>query len=79
MDSTVQEETPSIVIDDESYEIESLSDKAKELLSLHQEAQQEMLSARRKALVAEVAVNSFVQMISAAVKEEESPPDAADA
>lgn len=78
MDSIAQEETPSIVVDDQSYEIESLSDKAKELLSLHQEAQQKMLEARRKAVIAEIAVSGLVQMISSAVKED-SPPDASDA
>ena len=78
MDSIAQEETPSIVVDDQSYEIESLSDKAKELLSLHQEAQQKMLEARRKAVIAEIAVTGLVQMISSAVKED-SPPDASDA
>lgn len=78
MDSVAQEETPSIVVDDQSYEIESLSDKAKELLSLHQEAQQKMLEARRKAVIAEIAVSGLVQMISSAVKED-SPPDASDA
>ena len=78
MDSIAQEETPSIVVDDQSYEIESLSDKAKELLSLHQEAQQKMLEARRKAVIAEIAVSGPVQMISSAVKED-SPPDASDA
>lgn len=78
MEATAQEESPSIVVDDQSYEIESLSDKTKELLSLHQEAQQKMLEARRKAVIAEVAVNGLVQMISAAVKEEEQPENAVD-
>lgn len=78
MEATAQEESPSIVVDDQSYEIESLSDKTKELLSLHQEAQQKMLEARRKAVIAEVAVSGLVQMISAAVKEEEQPENAVD-
>ena len=65
-----QDGKPTITIDDVSYEIESLTDKSKELLALHQEAQQDMLAARRKATISEVAVQSLANMVSASVKEE---------
>ena len=65
-----QDGKPTITIDDASYEIESLTDKSKELLALHQEAQQDMLAARRKATISEVAVQSLANMVSASVKEE---------
>ncbi len=67
---------PTITVDDETYEIDSLPDNVKELLGLHQEAQDRMLKARREAAIAEVAVNGFVQMISASVKEQAQTEDA---
>jgi len=65
-----QDGKPTITIDDVNYEIESLTDKTKEILALHQEAQQDMLAARRKATISEVAVQSLANMVSASVKEE---------
>ena len=65
-----QDGKPTITIDNVNYEIESLTDKTKELLALHQEAQQDMLAARRKATISEVAVQSLANMVSASVKEE---------
>lgn len=71
----VQDEKPSITIDDVSYEIESLADKSKELLGLHQEAQNDMLAARRKATIAEVAVAALANMVAASVKEDPASDD----
>ena len=65
-----QDGKPTITIDNVNYEIESLTDKTKEILALHQEAQQDMLAARRKATISEVAVQSLANMVSASVKEE---------
>jgi len=65
-----QDGKPTITIDDVNYEIESLTDKTKEILALHQEAQQDMLAARRKATISEVAVQSLANMVAASVKEE---------
>jgi hypothetical protein len=62
--------TPTITLDDETYEIESLSDKSKELLGLYQQAQNDMVRIRREAAIAEVAVNSLVQMVAQSIKEE---------
>ena len=66
-----QEEKPVIIIDVVSYEIDALTDKTKEILGLHQEAQQDMLAARRKATIAEVAVSQLASMVSASIKEED--------
>mgnify|MGYP000279269352 FL=1 len=66
-----QDGKPTLTIDDVSYEIDALTDKTKEILGLHQEAQQDMLSARRKAVIAEVAVSQLASMVSASIKEED--------
>ena len=66
-----QDGKPTLTIDDVSYEIDALTDKTKEILGLHQEAKQDMLSARRKAVIAEVAVSQLASMVSASIKEED--------
>jgi hypothetical protein len=65
------EQEATIIVDDVSYPISTLSESTKELLSLHAEATQEMLKARRAAAIQEISVKSLATMISASVKEGE--------
>ena len=69
-----QEGNPTITVDDLEYDIASLPDEVKELLTLHQQAQGAMLNARRESLIQEIAVNNIASSISARLKalEEES-------
>ncbi|MAO23262.1 MAG: hypothetical protein CMJ25_21120 [Phycisphaerae bacterium] len=71
-----QEGTPTITVDDKQYDIEGLPDEVKELLTLHQQAQAAMLTARRESLIQEVAVNGLVSSISARLKALEEESDA---
>tara|TARA_R100000322_G_scaffold165166_1_gene130243 strand:+ start:349 stop:612 length:264 start_codon:yes stop_codon:yes gene_type:complete len=69
--------SPTITLDDTTYEINGLSDKSKELLGLYQQAQQDMVKLRRDTVIAEIAVNSLTQMVAQSIKEEkeEAPAD----
>ena len=67
---TEQQERPSIIVDDQEYVIEDLPQEIKELLGLHQEANQMMLGARRQAAIHELAVQNLSKMITEKVKEE---------
>lgn len=72
------EQEATIIVDDISYPVSTLSDSTKELLALHHEATQEMLAARRAAAIREISVKSLATMISASVKEgEKTDADAA--
>ena len=76
MEAEIQEESkPTITVDDNVYDIDGLSDKSKEILSLHQQAQANLTELRRQTVIAEVAVNSLAQMVAASVKEEDEPAD----
>tara|TARA_Y100001951_G_scaffold93015_1_gene88274 strand:+ start:444 stop:704 length:261 start_codon:yes stop_codon:yes gene_type:complete len=72
-DLNVKNEAPTITVDDKTYLIEGLSDKSKEILSLHQEALSNLNAIRRQAIIAEVSVNSLAQMVTQSIKEEDSP------
>lgn len=67
---TEQQERPSIFVDDQEYVIEDLPQEIRELLGLHQEANQMMLTARRQAAIHELAVQNLSKMITEKVKEE---------
>lgn len=72
------EQEATIIVDDVSYPVSSLSESVKELLALHQEATQSMLSARRAATIQEISVKALADMITASIKEG-SETDADDA
>lgn len=72
------EQEATIIVNDVSYPISGLSESVKELLALHAEAQQSMLSARRAATIQEISVKALADMIAASVKEG-SETDADDA
>jgi len=57
------EEEPSITIGDTTYLISELSDKVRELLSLHEQAVQMAVGAKRQAVIHDMAVANIVSFI----------------
>ena len=62
----------TVTIDDVEYPIPDLSDEVKELLSLHVQAKEMMIGARRQAVIHEVSVTNLASLISQRVKSENS-------
>ena len=62
----------TVTIDDVEYQIADLSDEVKELLSLHAQANDMMVGARRQAVIHEVSVPNLASLISQRVKSEDS-------
>lgn len=69
-------EVQTVTIDDVEYPIADLSDEVKELLSLHAQANEMMIGARRQAVIHEVSVTNLASLISQRVKSENSDDDA---
>ena len=67
-------ETPMITIKDKTYNIEELSDKTKELLSLHEQAVQMAVGAKRQAAIHDLSVQSLVKMVEESVEEAVEAP-----
>jgi hypothetical protein len=67
-------ETPMITIKDKTYNIEELSDKTKELLSLHEQAMQMAVGAKRQAAIHDLSVQSLVKMVEESVEEAVEAP-----
>lgn len=70
MTEDVQVQT--VTIDDVEYPIADLSDEVKEMLSLHAQANEMMVGARRQAVIHEVSVTNLASLISQRVKSETS-------
>jgi uncharacterized protein YoxC len=70
MTEDVQVQT--VTIDDVEYPIADLSDEVKEMLSLHAQANEMMVGARRQAVIHEVSVTNLASLISQRVKSENS-------
>ena len=73
---TDQPEVQTITIDDVTYPIDDLSDEVKELLSLHSQANDMMIGARRQAIIHEVSVTNLANLIAQKVKGDDSGDDA---
>lgn len=69
---TDQTEVQTITIDDVTYPIDDLSDEVKELLSLHAQANEMMIGARRQAIIHEVSVTNLANLIAQKVKGDDS-------
>ena len=76
---TEQEKPATLVIDGEEFIIDDLTAEVKELLSLHGQANDMMVAARRQAIIHEVSVTNLASLISQKVKGEASDDEAADA
>lgn len=58
----------TVTIGEKQYDISELSNEVKELLSLHAQAQEMMIAARRQAVIHEVSVVNLANMIKARVE-----------
>ena len=58
----------TVTIDDVEYLIDDLSDEVKELLSLHAQANDMMVNARRQAIIHEVSATNLATIIGQRVK-----------
>lgn len=76
MNDAAQPQT--ITIDGEDYDIESLSVEIKELISLHAQANDMMIGARRQAIIHEVSVTNLASLISQKVGGSQSGSDDAE-
>lgn len=76
MNDAAQPQT--ITIDGEEHLIDDLSDEVKELLSLHGQANDMMIGARRQAIIHEVSVTNLASLISQKVNDNQSGSDNAE-
>ena len=65
----------TVTIDDKTYPLEDLSNEVKELLSLHAQAQDMMISARRQAIIHELSASNLATMIKSKVGANEPASD----
>lgn len=61
----------TITIGEETYPVSGLSDQVKEMLSLHQQASEMAMGAKRQAAIHDLAVASIASLIEKAVTETE--------
>ena len=62
----------TVTIGDKTYPLEDLSNEVKELLSLHAQAQDMMIAARRQAVIHELSASNLAGMIKSKVVSDES-------
>ena len=65
-----QAEEATVTIGDTTYPISELSDQVKELISLHEQALQRTIAAKRQAAIHEMSVSNIAAMVEKAVSEE---------
>jgi hypothetical protein len=65
----------TVTIGDKTYPLEDLSNEVKELLSLHAQAQDMMISARRQAIIHELSASNLATMIKSKVETNEPTSD----
>jgi hypothetical protein len=58
-----QPEIPTVTVEGKTYNMDELSDTAKELLALYEQAQAMALDAKRKAVVNDLALESITAKI----------------
>ena len=68
----MENEAPKITLRDKEYLISELSNAVNELLSLHGEAHDKMLKARRQAAIYEIASQNLAHMVANKVEAEEA-------
>ena len=71
LDKEIATEEPTITVGDTTHPISELEDEVKEMLSLHQEAQQMALGAKRQAVIHDLAVANLASMIEKRLTETE--------
>jgi len=70
-ETTAVEEEPTITVGETTYPISELEDEVKEMLSLHQEAQQMALGAKRQAAIYDLSCQNIASMIEKKLTETE--------
>jgi len=64
---------PTVSVGNKSYNISELSDEIKDLLSLHDEAQEKAIKAKREAAINEIAVANLANLIEKELTESKKP------
>lgn len=64
---------PTVTVGNKSYNISELSDEIKDLLSLHDEAQENAIKAKREAAINEIAVANLANLIEKELTESKKP------
>lgn len=59
---------PMVTIDGKQYELDKISNEVKELISLHAQAQEMMITARRQAVIHEVSAVNLANIIKVRVE-----------
>ena len=67
-----EQDVRTVTINDQEYSIDDLSNEVKELLSLHAQAQEMMIGARRQATIHELAVSNLSNLIASRVQNSDS-------
>ena len=66
-----QQAEPTLTIGETTYPVSTLSDEVKEMLSLHEQAMQMAIAAKRQATIHDLAVANIAAHIEKAVQETE--------
>tara|TARA_R110002012_G_scaffold296215_1_gene493435 strand:- start:321 stop:551 length:231 start_codon:yes stop_codon:yes gene_type:complete len=66
-----QQAEPTLTIGETTYPVSTLSDEVKEMLSLHEQAMQMAIAAKRQAAIHDLAVANIASHIEKAVQETE--------
>jgi hypothetical protein len=62
---------PTVTVGNKTYEISDLSAEVREMLSLHEQAVQMAVTAKRQAAIHDLAVANIASMVEKALKEAE--------
>ena len=62
-------EEPTLTVGDTTYPVSELSDEIKEMLSLHEQATQMAVAAKRQAVIHDLSVQKIASMIEKALTE----------
>ena len=62
-------EEPTLTVGDTTYPVSELSDEIKEMLSLHEQAKQMTVAAKRQAVIHDLSVQNIASMIEKALTE----------
>ena len=62
-------EEPTLTVGDTTYPVSELSDEIKEMLSLHEQATQMAVAAKRQAVIHDLSVQNLASLIEKALTE----------
>lgn len=65
----------TVTIGDKTYQLDDLSNEVKELLSLHAQAQEMMVAARRQAIIHELSASNLAGIVRSKVEANEPKSD----